>query len=349
MRVVACAELCAGLDCVRVMIEVEALTKDYGTVVAVSDLSFSTKQGEIVGFLGPNGAGKTTTLRMLAGALPPTHGRITIAGRDLQQDPLEARRALGYMPEAAPLYPELRVSEYLAFRASLKGVSGSDRAAAVTRALQRGHIADVAMVPIGHLSKGYRQRVALADALVADPPVLILDEPTAGLDPNQIRETRQLIKELKQEHTVVVSSHILSEIEEICDRALVLHQGRIVAQGTIDELRAMGDVSTLTVRVKDPAQRAEAICRQTTGVSHVTSHADATGADVTVLTVQCARGAKLDRVCEELVSGLQQGGSVVLTVVPNRARLEDTFASLTHPSTIAVDAPPGATGSGSAV
>lgn len=312
------------------MIEVAGLSKDYGTVVAVSGLSFSTEKGEILGLLGPNGAGKTTTLRMLAGALPPSQGRIAIGGHDLEQQPLRARAALGYMPEAAPLYPELRVREYLEFRAALKGLSRKEGRGAVERVSQRTRVADVTMVPIGHLSKGYRQRVALADALLADPPVLILDEPTAGLDPNQIRETRQLIKELKAEHAVVVSSHILSEIEELCDRALVLHRGSMVAQGTIDELRGLVNALTITLRVKDPTQRAEAVCRSTTGVVRVTRRSDAGG--VTVLTVQCERDVELDGICEQLVTRLQQAGSVVLTVVPTRARLEDTFAELTQAS-----------------
>jgi ABC-2 type transport system ATP-binding protein len=329
-----CVRNCV-LDYTASMIEVEKLSKDYGTVLAVSELSFSTKIGEIIGFLGPNGAGKTTSLRMLAGALPPTRGRVSIAGHDLEHEPIEARRALGYMPEAAPLYPELRVLEYLSFRAALKGLARKARAAAVDRALQRAGVADMAMVPIGHLSKGYRQRVALADALVADPPLLILDEPTAGLDPNQIRETRQLIKELRQAHTVVVSSHILSEIEELCDRALVIHHGRIVAQGTIDELRALVDVSTVTVRVrkqpgKGQAIGAEAICHEIPGVAQVTSRHDGPTTNVTTLNVQCAGGIDLDLVCEELIARLQQAGHVVLTVTPHRARLEDIFAEVTR-------------------
>jgi ABC-2 type transport system ATP-binding protein len=319
------------------MIEVEGLSKDYGTVVAVSDLSFSSKNGEILGFLGPNGAGKTTTLRMLAGALPPSRGRIAIAGYDLEQAPLRARAALGYMPEAAPLYPELRVLEYLTFRANLKRLSGKKGKAAVERVSHRARIADVVMVPIAHLSKGYRQRVALADALLADPPVLILDEPTAGLDPNQIRETRQLIKELKAEHAVVVSSHILSEIEDLCDRALVLHRGALVAQGTIDELRSMTQAATITLRVRGQVHSAREICRNTTGVREALGELDPTIANIAVLTVHCQPSVELDEVCEQLVIRLQHAGHAVLTVVPTRARLEDTFAELTRASQAAGD------------
>ena len=214
------------------MIEVEGLTKDYGTVVAVRDVTFSVGRGEVVGFLGPNGAGKSTTLRILAGFLGATSGKVRIAGHDIAQDSLSARQSLGYMPEAAPLYPELRVREYLEFRARLKRVARAKRSSSVGRAIERARLSDVADTTIGHLSKGYRQRVGLADALVADPPLLILDEPTAGLDPNQVREVRSLIKELADDHTVLLSTHILSEVEATCQRALVIDKGRLVAQGT---------------------------------------------------------------------------------------------------------------------
>ena len=172
------------------MIEVENLTKDYGTVVALADVSFRVGAGEVVGFLGPNGAGKSTTLRILAGFLGATSGRVSVAGHDVAREPLAAKQQLGYMPETAPLYPELRVNEYLRFRASLKGIARRARKDAVALAMERAAVSEVADSLIGHLSKGFRQRVALADAIVATPPLLILDEPTAGLDPNQIREVR---------------------------------------------------------------------------------------------------------------------------------------------------------------
>src|SRR5579864_4500691 len=199
------------------MIHVEHLTKYYGEYAAVRDVSFDVKEGLVVGFLGPNGAGKSTTMRILAGYLTATSGTVSIAGLDVFWNPVEVRRRIGYMPESCPLYPEMRVAEYLRFRAGIKGLHGRHAARRVEHVLKRCWVDDVSRQLIGTLSKGYRQRVGLADALLADPPVLILDEPTAGLDPSQIRETRVLIRELGEEHTVLLSTHILSEVERTCD------------------------------------------------------------------------------------------------------------------------------------
>jgi ABC-2 type transport system ATP-binding protein len=316
------------------MIEVSALCKQYGTTVAVADLSFEAKPREVLGFLGPNGAGKTTTLRMIAGALGPTGGTIRIAGHDLMQEPMRARQCLGYMPEAAPLYPELRVDEFLLFRAALKGVAVRQQKAAVQEAMHKTNLEDFAQVTIAHLSKGYRQRVALADALVAKPPVYILDEPTAGLDPNQIRETRALIRELGAEHTVVVSSHILGEIEELCDRAVVIHQGHVVAAGTIDELRQdIVAAPTLFVVVRDPQQLSQDICRALAGIVRVNAQNDSAG--VLRLTIEIARGQNRDTLCEELVRRLVAAGIGVLGVEAKAARLEDIFAALTQEASAA--------------
>src|SRR5450755_2704939 len=215
------------------MIDVAHLTKRYGarsTFAAVDDVSFRVAKGEIVGFLGPNGAGKSTTLRILSGFLGMTSGTVKIAGHDIADDTFEARKRIGYMPEAVPLYSEMRVVEYLMFRAELKRVARRDRRAFVDDAMAKAKVLDVATQLIGKLSKGYRQRVGLADALVARPPILILDEPTAGLDPNQIREVRSLICELGREHAVLLSTHILTEAEATCDRALVISKGSLVAQ-----------------------------------------------------------------------------------------------------------------------
>src|SRR6185436_9946413 len=223
------------------MISVQKLVKRYGSGasarLAVDDLSFEVDKGEVVGFLGPNGAGKSTTLRILSGFLGMTSGKVTVAGHDIRDQSFEARQKLGYMPEAVPLYPEMRVVEYLSFRAELKRVARGERRSAVGDAMRKANVRDVANVLIGHLSKGYRQRVGLADALVARPPLLVLDEPTAGLDPNQIREVRSLICELGREHAVLLSTHILPEVEATCDRALVISRGTLVAEGTIDALR----------------------------------------------------------------------------------------------------------------
>ena len=214
------------------LISVQHLVKRYGAgkSAAVDDLSFEVARGEVVGFLGPNGAGKSTTLRILAGFLGFTSGAVTVAGHDIVRESFEARRKIGYMPEAVPLYPEMRVVEYLAYRAELKRVSRKDRKAFVDEAMGKANVDDVKTTLIGHLSKGYRQRVGLADALLAKPPLLVLDEPTAGLDPNQIREVRDVIKQLGKEHTVLLSTHILSEVEASCSRVVVIAKGKLVAE-----------------------------------------------------------------------------------------------------------------------
>ncbi len=220
------------------MIEVQNLTKTYPSQTAVADVTFSVKEGEIVGFLGPNGAGKTTTMRVLTGFLPPTSGTARIAGHDVLTHSKEARAALGYLPESAALYPEMRVTEYLAYRARLEGVTGPAVKSRVAEAVDRCLLAEVAHRKIDNLSKGYRQRTALAGALVHQPPVLILDEPTVGLDPMQIIKIREMIRSLGKERAVLLSTHILPEVDAVCDRVLIIDRGRIVAEGTPQELRS---------------------------------------------------------------------------------------------------------------
>ncbi|MCF7818643.1 MAG: ABC transporter ATP-binding protein [Kiritimatiellales bacterium] len=214
------------------MIKVFGVTKKYPARLAVDDVSFEVARGEIVGFLGPNGAGKTTTMRMLTGYLPMTSGRIEVAGYDICEDPQEVRRRIGYLPESCPLYPEMRVDEYLRFRAELKGVRLSARKAKINEVKEQCGLTDVGSRIIGQLSKGYRQRVGLADSLVHDPDLLILDEPTVGLDPYQIRQVRELIQQLAKRHTILLSTHILPEVEAICERILIINEGKIVASDT---------------------------------------------------------------------------------------------------------------------
>lgn len=227
-------------------IEVEGLSKRYGDFQAVHDLSFRIPRGEVVGFLGTNGAGKTTTMRMLTGFIPPTDGRVRIDGHDVFDDPLAARRAIGYLPEIPPLYPEMTVRGYLHFVAALKDVPRARRAEAVERAVERCGLADTAGRVIGHLSKGYRQRVGLAQAIVHDPKVLVLDEPTVGLDPIQIREIRALIESLAHAggggggQTVILSTHILNEVEALCDRVVLIHRGEMALDRPLAELTAGG-------------------------------------------------------------------------------------------------------------
>lgn len=254
------------------MIEVRQLTKYYDRFCAVNGISFNVAEGEIVGFLGPNGAGKTTTLRVLTCFHPATSGSATVAGHDVFKESMAVRQNIGYLPESVPLYTEMRVCEYLNFRGKIRGLSSAARSSAIDRVAQRCWISDVLRKPIAHLSKGYRQRVGLADALLHNPKVLILDEPTVGLDPAQIRETRNLIKELAQDHTVILSSHILPEVEATCKRIVIIHRGRIVASGTTDELRdrIAGD-SRVIAEVKAPENDAAAAFRQISGVTDASS------------------------------------------------------------------------------
>jgi ABC-2 type transport system ATP-binding protein len=219
------------------VIHVSNLTKYYGDYAAIRDVSFEVPRGQVVGFLGPNGAGKTTTMRILAGFMTATSGKATIDGLDVFWQPVEVRRRIGYMPENCPLYLEMRVAEYLRFRAGIKGLHGRAAGRRVDYLVGRCWLGDVRRQLIGTLSRGYRQRVGLADVLLADPPVLILDEPTAGLDPSQIRETRKLIRELGEEHTILLSTHILPEVELTCSRVIIVNRGRVAAEGMLEDMR----------------------------------------------------------------------------------------------------------------
>src|SRR5262249_35431827 len=217
------------------MIEVQHLTKRYGPFTAVDDISFRVEKGEILGFLGPNGAGKTTTMRVLTGYMPATDGKATVAGYDVFANPIEAKRRTGYLPETPPLYPDMTVREYLMFVARIKigrATTKAERSAKVDAVMKKTHVDDMANRHCGKLSKGYRQRVGLAQALIHDPEVLILDEPTAGLDPKQIIETRDLIRSLKGNHTVVLSTHILPEVAQTCQRVVIINKGHVVAVDT---------------------------------------------------------------------------------------------------------------------
>ncbi len=236
------------------MIEVEHLTKRYGPTLAVSDVSFNVQKGEVLGFLGPNGAGKTTTMRVITGFLPPTFGTVRVAGYDVTEEPLEAKRRTGYLPEAPPVYPDMTVDEYLAFVARIKGVPRREIKTRLDEVAKKCAVTDVRRRQIGKLSKGYRQRVGLAQALIHNPEVLVLDEPTAGLDPKQIIETRELIKGLAGQHTVVLSTHILPEAAKTCQRVVVINAGKIVAVGTPGELtRRLQGYGTVLVTVEGPA------------------------------------------------------------------------------------------------
>jgi ABC-2 type transport system ATP-binding protein len=252
------------------VIEVRNLSKYYGSHRAVDNISFTVADGEIVGFLGPNGAGKTTTIRVLTCFQPATAGSATVAGHDVFTESLAVRAAVGYMPENVPLYPEMRVREYLRFRGKLRRLDRAAREAAIDRVSQRCWLQDAIDRPISQLSKGFRQRVGLADALLHNPPVLILDEPTVGLDPAQIRETRSLIRELAQDHTVMLSSHILPEVEATCQRIIIIHQGKLVASGSPAELRErISEGARVIAEIKGTPDEVGAALRSLPGVTDV--------------------------------------------------------------------------------
>lgn len=318
------------------MIEIDRLTKRYGPVAALDGISFRVEAGEVVGFLGPNGAGKTTTMRILTGFLGPTSGRVIVGGFDVVERPIEARRCLGYMPEGAPLYPEMRVNEYLRFRAALKQIAPNLRGDAVEYAMERTSIQDAANQRIFQLSRGYRQRVALADALVADPPLLILDEPTAGLDPNQRRQVRRLIRELGRSRTVLLSSHVLSEVESTCQRAVVIHRGKLVAQGNLDELQTPRHPRAVLLRLRDPDGRGLDIIRLDPGVSEaavqvppaaITGAGDSQETTIRVDFSEAAGG--VDVALERLIATLVAEGVGIREVQRAKASLEEIFAELT--------------------
>ena len=256
------------------MIQVEGLSKRYAHHVAVNNISFSVEKGDIVGFLGPNGAGKTTTMRILTCFMPPTSGKATVAGFDVFDQSFEVKKHIGYLPEAPPLYPEMNVQDYLAFVARLKNMPGSEIKSRTEQVMERCAVADVKDKLISKLSKGYRQRVGLAQAIIHNPDVLILDEPTSGLDPKQINETRELIKSLSGEHTIILSTHILPEVEAVCQKVIIIDKGKLVATDSVENLKARGSVSTAIQVQVDTTGAADALVvrqrlEQVPGVSKV--------------------------------------------------------------------------------
>jgi ABC-2 type transport system ATP-binding protein len=305
------------------MIRVQQLTKKYGSFTAVKGISFEVEKGEVVGFLGPNGAGKSTTMKILTGFLPPTTGRASIAGFDVFDQSIEARRRLGYLPENTPLYTEMKVGEYLRYRAALKGVPGSKVRERVGDVLELCQISDREKQLISSLSKGYRQRVGLADALVHDPDLLILDEPTIGLDPNQIRTVRELIKNLAQKRTVLISTHILPEVEMMCSRVIVIHRGQIRATDTAENLRknhrAVGE---LILEAKAGADAVDALKAIPT-VKDVTTTQDGDWTTFTLrLDANSEPGAEIMRLAVDRKWEVRE-------IHQKRATLEDVFAELT--------------------
>jgi ABC-2 type transport system ATP-binding protein len=307
------------------VIEVQHLTKRYGRVTAVEDVSFRVERGEILGFLGPNGAGKTTTMRILTGYMPATEGKAIVAGFDVFDEPVEAKRRTGYLPETPPLYPDMTVAEYLSFVAKIKGVPSAGRTDRIRAVMERTRIADMAHRQCAKLSKGYRQRVGLAQAIIHNPDVLILDEPTAGLDPKQIIETRQLIKELAGDHTIILSTHILPEVSQTCQRVVIINKGHVVAVDTPDALTArLRGSETMYVQVDAGAADAAAALGRVPGVTRVVE-SDRRGTAIGYEVVS-EHGQDVRR---ELARSVVSSGWGLLELRPMRMSLEEIFLSLT--------------------
>ena len=306
------------------MIEVKGLTKYYGELAAIHDLDFSIQRGEVIGFLGLNGAGKTTALKILGCVLLPTSGDVTVDGIDIARDPHEVRRRIGFLPDTPPLYSDMTVGRYLRFAAELRGMSASETPKAVAEAEDKTAIRDVHDAPIFSLSHGYRQRVGVAQALVHKPKLLILDEPTSGLDPVQIVEMRETIRQLRGDHTVLLSSHILSEISQTCDRLLVIQHGEIVAQGSEQDLATKlgGETATIEVEVAAASARAIEVARTVTGIADCSVIREAAG--VALLSLQGAPDLR-----PKVVRALVHNGIDVLRIDRGAARLESIFLKLT--------------------
>jgi gliding motility-associated transport system ATP-binding protein len=307
------------------MIQVEHLTKRYGPTVAVSDVSFEVQKGEVLGFLGPNGAGKTTTMRVITGYLPPTEGKVRVAGFDVLEDPIEAKRRTGYLPESPPVYPDMTVTEYLGFVARIKAVPRAEVKKRVDEVSEKCAVTDVCDRQIGKLSKGYRQRVGLAQALIHNPEVLVLDEPTAGLDPKQIIETRELIKNLAGQHTVVLSTHILPEVSKTCQRVVVINRGQVVAVGTPDDLtHRLQGYETIVVIAEGPAAEIMDKLQRVEGVNLVEPR-DAAGERVT-LELHAERGKD---VRPEVARAVVEAGWKLFEIKTSGLSLEEIFLQLT--------------------
>jgi len=303
------------------MIEAQSLTRRFGEFTAVEGVSFTVNEGEIVGMLGPNGAGKTTTIRMITGFLPPTSGDLSVAGKDLFREPVAARREVGYLPENVALYPEMRVSEYLRYRAMLEGMGRPEGRKRIPEVVRSCILQEVENQIIGTLSKGYRQRVGLAAAILHSPKVLVLDEPTVGLDPKQIIAIRELIRELGKEQTLLISSHVLPEVEVLCDRVIIIDRGRIVAEGSPQDLRDSWLGNTLIrVELKDDMPGIEPVLAEVGGVKSVVRIREG------LYKLECwPKSDPRERVFRAAV----ENGWVLLEMSEERASLEDIFVRLT--------------------
>jgi ABC-2 type transport system ATP-binding protein len=308
------------------VIEVQHLSKSYGRVTAVDDISFRVERGEILGFLGPNGAGKTTTMRILTGYMPATHGKAIVANFDVFEQPLEAKQRTGYLPETPPLYPDMTVLEYLTFVAKIKGVASADRHQRIRTVMERTRIADMANRLCSKLSKGYKQRVGLAQSIIHNPDVLILDEPTAGLDPRQINETRQLIKELAGDHTIILSTHILPEVSQTCQRVVIINKGKVVTVDTPDNLTArLSGSATMYLQVDSAGSDPTPTLARVPGVTRVAESDRREG--LVGYEVDSEPGHDVRR---ELARTVVSSGWGLVELRPMRVSLEDVFLTLTE-------------------
>ncbi|HEX6970794.1 MAG TPA: ABC transporter ATP-binding protein, partial [Limnochordia bacterium] len=307
------------------MIAVEHVTKRYGNARGVEDITFEVSEGEIVGFLGPNGAGKTTTLRVITGYHPPTSGRVTVAGYDVFEQPDKAKRLIGYLPENPPLYRDMTVREYLEFVARVKHVPKARRKRHLEEIAQRVGIEDVYTRLVRNISKGYRQRVGLAQALVGNPPVLVLDEPTVGLDPKQIIEIRELLRELGEEHTVILSSHILPEVSQLCERVVIINQGQLVAVDTPSALsHRLHRAQRLLARIDGPKTDVQRRISELSGVATVKIRSD--DGPVPAFEIEAQEGADVRR---DLFFSMAEGRWPIIELKPLDLSLEEVFLQLT--------------------
>jgi ABC-2 type transport system ATP-binding protein len=303
------------------MIEVSGLSKSYGPIHALHGISFSVKKGEVVGFLGPNGAGKSTTMKIITGSMAPSSGSAKVAGFDVFEDPIEVKKRIGYLPENPPVYGDMNIESYLTFVARLKGVEKSKVKSQVEKAIEKTDLGSVRRRLIQNLSKGYRQRVGIAQALVSDPEILILDEPTSGLDPRQVAEVRSLIQELKGEHTIILSTHILPEVQAMCERIIIINRGRIVAEDSLEGLASrMAGTLELKVRVARPGADVESALRSVAGVSAVLK--TESGYTVNVMGTG-------DMAIEKVAEAAVMSKSGLLELRKESADLEDIFLKLT--------------------
>jgi ABC-2 type transport system ATP-binding protein len=311
-------------------IVVDRLTKMYGSFLAVDHISFEVPKGTILGFLGPNGAGKTTTIRMLTCYMPPTSGTARVAGYDVFNESMQVKQNIGYLPESTPLYTEMRVAEYLDFRARLRGMDRDARQKRIQEVAERTWLKDRLRSIIGTLSKGYRQRVGIADALLHNPPVLVLDEPTVGLDPSQIREARNLIASLAGDHTVLLCTHILQEVEAICQKVIIIGRGKVLAHGTPEELKHRAGSGT-RVEVRGPASDVKAALLNIKGVEKV----EVLPAGTAGICAFSLRGGSSGQLREEIAAMINQRGWVLRELRPEGVSLEEFFVKITDPGAIA--------------